>query len=131
MVPAVYNEAGKKVGGGCPGMNPWHDGWKLHKLKGSVLAHFQLRVLSRAIALVRAAVVGAGGDGPPVGQALDKLRASTARGAEALAQAGLPKPGPDCRGVPHCAQVGCLSCPWRVPHHHEFIIEFHAVSFVC
>ena len=77
-------------------MNPWHDGWKLHKLKGSVLAHFQLRVLSRAIALVRAAVVGAGGDGPAVGQALDKLRASTARGAEALAQAGLPKPGPDC-----------------------------------
>jgi hypothetical protein len=34
--PAVW-EHGKKVGGGCPGMNPWHDGWKLHKLKGSVL----------------------------------------------------------------------------------------------
>ena len=36
MQPAVY-EKGRKVGGGCPGMNPWHDGWKLHKLKGSIL----------------------------------------------------------------------------------------------
>ena len=32
--PSVYDASGKRVGGGCPGMNPWHDGWKLHRLKG-------------------------------------------------------------------------------------------------
>jgi hypothetical protein len=37
-------------------MNPWHDGWKLHRLKGSVMAHMLLRCLGQALALVRARV---------------------------------------------------------------------------
>jgi len=110
MVPSVHDpKTGKKIGGGCPGMNPWHDGWKLHRLKGSVLAHFHLRVLSKALAAVRGAVEGAGSD-KALGAALEALRAKVGPMASPLATAGLPKAGPDCKGVPHCGLIGKLGC---------------------
>lgn len=53
LQPAIYDSNGKKVGGGCPGMNPWHDGWKLHKLKGSIFSHMLHRSLLLAIDLIK------------------------------------------------------------------------------
>ena len=82
--------SGKKLGGGCPGMNPWHDGWKLHRLKGSILAHFHLRVLSKAIALISTAVSGAASDRevPFPSRSCVQENVLSGRGARAPSRAG-------------------------------------------
>jgi len=77
LMPAVYDPVtGKKLGGGCPGMNPWHDGWKLHRLKGSLMGHMLLRCLGQALQLVKAKVAAASSNND-VASALKELRTTT------------------------------------------------------
>lgn len=107
LLPAVYKD-GKKVGGGCPGMNPWHDGHKLHRLKGSVFAHMYLRILSKAIARVRYALENYAGS-TDVSSALESLRAEVSMSPVNQRQP-LPHAGHDCKKVPHCQAIGKLNC---------------------
>jgi hypothetical protein len=102
LQPAVYDASGKRVAGGCPGMNPWHDGWKLHKLKGSIMAHVMIRSLSQAIEMIKTKVVGAN----DVSTALDDLRSTLSM----VPREALPKPGRDCLDTPYCSLIGKLGC---------------------
>jgi hypothetical protein len=60
-------------------MNPWHDGWKLHRLKGSVMGHMLLRCLSQAITLVKSKLerVGPGSGSSDVASILGELRSTS------------------------------------------------------
>eukprot|EP00614_Pseudopedinella_elastica_P012642 CAMPEP_0172590952 /NCGR_PEP_ID=MMETSP1068-20121228/9657_1 /TAXON_ID=35684 /ORGANISM="Pseudopedinella elastica, Strain CCMP716" /LENGTH=674 /DNA_ID=CAMNT_0013387151 /DNA_START=99 /DNA_END=2123 /DNA_ORIENTATION=+ len=100
----VYDPVtGRQLGGGCPGMNPWHDGWKLHNLKGAVLGHLLLRVLDRALAMLKRGQFQGG-------NMFGALKQELAAGEAKRRAAGVPSFGGDCKRTAHCNLVGELGC---------------------
>jgi hypothetical protein len=105
----VYDSAGKKLGGSCPGMVNWHDGHKLHQLKGAILAHFYARCL--AIALRRlAGLVHALPHDAPDSAVNEALRKALGDVEVVNRRRPLPVPGADCKATPLCPLIGRLSC---------------------
>jgi len=98
---------GRKIGGSCPGMNPWHDGYKLHLMKGNLLAHFFSRVVTAAVTPLLQAVSSAGSDAQ-VWQVLQEAL-QDAQGSMRLSRA-LPAPGGDCRSTGLCSETESLVC---------------------
>ena len=106
---AVYDSNGKKLGGSCPGMVSWHDGYKLHHLKGAVLAHFYTRCLQLALRRLMSDIHNLPETATPedVTAALAKIRGDI---AVANRRRPLPVPGADCKATHLCPHIGRLRC---------------------
>lgn len=106
----VYRQ-GQKKAGSCPGMVVWHDGVKLHALRGRLLAHFYSRCLSRALAQLKERLKAlpdhAGFDA--VAKEIAVIRKEAAAAA-VNRRMSLPKAGADCSKVPFCPHPEHMSC---------------------
>jgi len=106
----VYRQ-GQKKAGSCPGMVVWHDGVKLHALRGRLLAHFYSRCLSRALARLKERLKAL-----PDHASLDVMTNEIASfrkevAAEAVnRRKSLPKAGGDCSKVPFCPELEHTTC---------------------
>ena len=106
----IYRE-GRKRAGSCPGMVVWHDGFKLHALKGRLLAHFYSRCLNKALAELkeRLKALPDHADFQRVAKEVSALRKEL-RAVARRHHSSLPKAGGDCSKVPFCTQLQHTKC---------------------